>query len=198
MSMEGLIIQKKIYKIIIRIYMDEANNHYKKILDNSKNNENNTNINHNNFILGDFMELDLITFKWMKLENIVFKKKSSKKLYHFKGLPRVYHSSCLVLTTEHIIKGNKINIYKNDLIADEDENALFQNGVLETKQNFDIKYEGIYMFGGLDETFKETNNLYILHCFRNPLVLFEPKISGIPSSPRQMATMNFNKILNYI
>ena len=179
-------------------YMDEANNHYKKTLDNSKINENNTNINHNNFILGDFMALDLITFKWMKLENIVFKKKSSKKLYHFKGLPRVYHSSCLVLTTEHIIKGNKINIYKNDLIDDEDENALLQNGVLETKQNFDIKYEGIYMFGGLDETFKETNNLYILHCFRNPLVLFEPKISGIPPSPRQMATMNFNKILNYI
>ena len=44
---------------------------YKKILDNSKINENNTNINHNNFILGDFMALDLITFKWMKLENIV-------------------------------------------------------------------------------------------------------------------------------
>ena len=186
-------------------YYDDVNHiqnqsHYRKMSDNAKINEtnNNTYISNNSHILGDFMALDLITFKWMKLENIVFKKKNSKKLYHFKSLPRVYHSSCLVLSIEHLVKGNKINIYKNDLNSDEDENVLFQNGILETKQNFDIKYEGIYMFGGLDENFKETNNLYILHCFRNPLVLFEPKINGIPPRPRQMASMNFNKILNYI
>ena len=171
-------------------YLDDESNN-KKNLD-TKNNENSS-----NHILGDFMALDLITFKWMKLENIVFKKKkSSKKLYHFKSLPRVYHSSCLVLSSEHIIKGNKINIYKNDLKFEE-ENIFIQDGG-DSKQNFDIKYEGIYLFGGLDENFKETNNLYILHCFRNPLVLFEPKIDGTPPSPRQMATMNFNNILNYI
>ena len=147
-------------------------------------------------VLGDFMALDLITFKWMKLTSIVFKKKNSKKLYHFKNLPRVYHSSCLVLSQENIVKGDKLNIYKNDL-NNLGEDIFIQNGI-ESKNNFDIKYEGIYIFGGLDENFKETNNLYILHCFRNPLVLFEPKINGIPPSPRQMTTMNFNKILNYI
>ena len=133
--------------------------------------------------------------KWMKMNNIVFKKKNSKKLFRFKALPRVYHSSCLVLSSEHIEKGMKINMFKNDT---DDNNNIFLKSQIETKTKFDIRYEGIYIFGGLDGTFKETNTLYILHCFRNPLVLFEPKIKGLPPTPRQMATMNLNNILNYI
>ena len=146
-------------------------------------------------ILGDFMALDLGTFKWIKLTNIVVKNKNNKKLFQFKSLPRVYHSSCLVLSSEHIIQGNKLNIYKNDIKYA--TNDYIQKGN-ETKNYFDIKYEGIYIFGGLNENFKETNNLYILHCFRNPLVLFEPKINGKPPCPRQLACMNFNKILNFV
>ena len=153
------------------------------------------NENSYNYILGDFMALDLGTFKCVKLTNIVVKKKKIKKLFQFKSLPRVYHSSCLVLSSEHIIQGNKLNIYKNDIKYT--TNDYIQNGN-ETKNYFDIKYEGIYIFGGLNENFKETNNLYILHCFRNPLVLFEPKINGKPPSPRQLACMNFNKILNFV
>jgi hypothetical protein len=160
-----------------------------------KNKESKTPENVLNYILGDFMVLDLINFKWSRINNIVFKKKNSKKLLRFQSLPRVYHSSCLVLSTEHIEKGMKINMFKNDI--DENDN-IYLKSQIETKTKFDIKYEGIYIFGGLDGTFKETNNLYILHCFRNPLVLFEPKIKGAPPSPRQMATMNVNTILNYI
>ena len=148
-----------------------------------------------NYILGDFMALDLITLKWMKINNIVFKKKNSKKLFRFKSLPRVYHSSCLVLSSEHTEKAMKINMFKND---NDENNNIFLKSQIETKTKFDIRYEGIYIFGGLDGTFKETNTLYILHCFRNPLVLFEPKIKGLPPTPRQMATMNLNNILNYI
>ena len=160
-----------------------------------KNKESKTPENVLNYILGDFMVLDLINFKWSRINNIVFKKKNSKKLLRFQSLPRVYHSSCLVLSSEHIEKGMKINMFKNDI--DENDN-IYLKSQIETKTKFDIKYEGIYIFGGLDGTFKETNNLYILHCFRNPLVLFEPKIKGAPPSPRQMATMNVNTILNYI
>ena len=162
---------------------------------NKKNAEIKSSENILNYILGDFMALDLITLKWMKINNIVFKKKNSKKLLRYKSLPRVYHSSCLVLSPEHIEKGIKINMFKNDL---DENNNIYLKSQIETKTKFDIKYEGIYIFGGLDGTFKETNNLYILHCFRNPLVLFEPKIKGTPPSPRQMATMNVNNILNYI
>ena len=186
----GIDISKENIRDNTQEYFNIDNNNYRKAIE-SKTNDN----SHNYPILGDFMALDLTTFKWMKLTSIVHKKKSSKKLYYFKNLPRVYHSSCLVLSQDNILKGNKLNIYKNDL--DEDGNIFIQNGS-DSKNNFDIKYEGIYIFGGLDENFKETNTLFILHCFRNPLVLFEPKINGIPPSPRQMATMNFNKILNYI
>ena len=157
--------------------------------------ESKTSENALNYILGDFMALDLTTYKWTRINNIVFKKKNSKKLFRFKSLPRVYHSSCLVLSAERSEKGMKINMFKNDI--DENDN-IYLKSQIETKAKFDIKYEGIYIFGGLDGTFKETNNLYILHCFRNPLVLFEPKIKGTPPSPRQMATMNVNNILNYI
>ena len=147
-------------------------------------------------VLGDFMALDLTTLKWMNLSNIIYKiqgKKTSKKIKN--GIPRVYHSSCLVLSYENLLKGNKLNIYKNNSNIKEE---YLDNEVIMEKQKFEIKYEGIYIFGGLNEYLKETNNLFILHCFRNPLVFFEPIIKGAPPSPRYLTVMNFNKILNFI
>ena len=142
-----------------------------------------------NFVLGDFMALDFISMKWMNLSNIIYKIKGKKNIT---CVPRVYHSSCLIITQEHLSKGNKLNIYKN-------VNKLEQEEVHgQTKESLEIRYEGIYIFGGLDENLQETNNLFILHCFRNPLVFFEPKIKGMPPSPRWMCTMNFNHILNFI
>ena len=186
----GIDISKEYVKDNLQEYYENDDNFNKRSIDEKIND------NFNNYILGDFMALDLMTLKWMQLTNIVVKKKHSRKrIFHFDGLPRVYHSSCLVLSSQHLFQGNKLNIYKKDSKIGED-NIYMQN--VESKNSLNIKYEGIYIFGGLDENFKETNNLFILHCFRNPLVLLEPKISGKPPSPRQMATMNYNKILNYI
>ena len=152
----------------------------------------NDNIKHN--VLGDFMALDLNTLKWMRLSNIIYKRKNSKKIEKFtNGIPRVYHSSCLVIKPEHYRKGIKLNIYKN---VDKLEDEL--NFTFIDKDSFEIKYEGIYIFGGMDENLNESNSVFILHCFRNPLVFFEPKIKGIPPSPRCLASMNFNEILNFI
>ena len=150
----------------------------------------------NGDVLGDIMAMDLNTLKWMKLSNIIYKLKGKKAIKKPKnGIPRVYHSSCLVLSFENIVKGNKLNIYKNNSnIKDE----YLENDVINSNLKLEVKYEGIYIFGGLDEYFKDTNNLFILHCFRNPLVFFEPLINGAPPSPRHMAVMNFNKILNFI
>ena len=185
----GIDISKEYVKDNLQEYFENNDNFNKRNIDVK------TNENLNNSILGDFMALDLMTLKWMQLTNIVVKKKHSKRLFHFDGLPRVYHSSCLVLSSQHLFQGNKLNIYKKDVKIGED-NIYIQN--VESKNSLNIKYEGIYIFGGLDENYKETNTLFILHCFRNPLVLLEPKIKGKPPSPRQMATMNYNKILNYI
>ena len=147
------------------------------------------------YVLGDFMALDLATMKWMKLSNIVFKKKGLKKVKNLSDeIRRAYHSSCLILSNEHSVKDTKLNIYKSDLkkqiINNEQDN--------DNKEQFELKFEGIYIFGGIDENMQETNNVFILHCFRNPLVLFEPKLSGKPPSPRLMSSMDFNKILHYI
>ena len=150
------------------------------------------NIKHN--VLGDFMALDLNTLRWMNLSNILYKTKTHKKLQKLNnGVPRVYHSSCLVIKPEHYIKGNKLNIYKSLDKFDEEINL----GIME-KEHFEIDYEGIYIFGGMDENLIETNSFFILHCFRNPLIFFEPKMKGAPPSPRYMASMSFNAILNFI
>ena len=67
-------------------------------------------------VLGDFMALDLNTLKWMQLSNIIYKLKGKKAIIQAKkGIPRVYHSSCLALSYENMLKGNKLNIYKNNL-----------------------------------------------------------------------------------
>ena len=151
-------------------------------------------ININHHVLGDFMALDLNTLRWMYLSNIFYKTKNHKKLQKLHhGIPRVYHSSCLVLKPEHFRKGAKLNIYKNIDKLDEEINL----GIIE-KDNMEISYEGIYIFGGMDENLIESNSFFILHCFRNPLFFFEPKMKGTPPSPRCMASMNFNQILNFI
>jgi len=175
--------------------------------ENRTSNENNVaKNNENNFILNDWMMLDLTTLKWSKMTNIIYKLKDKKAMKNVKikgGIYRVYHSSCLVLSYENVMKGNKISIYRNNnnikFASDDDEDDVNPYDYeKEGKYKFDINYEGIYIFGGLDENLKETNNLFILHCFRNPLILFEPQIKGNPPEKRCMASINFDKNLNIL
>ena len=177
--------------------------------ENRANTENNVIKTNETFMLNDWMMLDLITLKWAKIQNITYRLKDKTMMKNAKlkgGVYLSYHSSCLVLSYENIMKGNKINIYRNnnnikyDTIDkdndDKDSNAYdFEK---EGKYIFDIKYEGIYIFGGLDENLKETNNLFILHCFRNPLIFFEPQIKGNPPEKRYMSSINFDKNLNIV
>ena len=150
--------------------------------------------------------LDLTTLKWSKMTNITYKLKDKKSMKNVKlkgGIYRLYHSSCLVLSYENVMKGNKISIYRNNnnikFDSDDDENDVNPYDYeKEGKYKFDITYEGIYIFGGLDENLKETNNLFILHCFRNPLIFFEPQIKGIPPEKRCMSSINFDKNLNIL
>ena len=173
-------------------------------------NQDNNNIKNNeSFMLNDWMMLDLITLKWFQMKNIIYKLSDKIMMKNAKikgGVYLAYHSSCLVLSYENIMKGNKINIYRNnnnnikyDIVDKENDKDLnVYDFEKEGKYKFDINYEGIYIFGGLDENLKETNNLFILHCFRNPLIFFEPQIKGIPPEKRYMATLNFDKNLNII
>ena len=164
--------------------------------------------NNESFVLNDWMMLDLITMKWSLMNNIKYKLIDKKLMKNAKlkgGVYRVYHSSCLVMSLDSIMKGNRINIYRNNNnikfdIVDKEKDIISNayDFEKEGKYKFDINYEGIYIFGGLDENLKETNNLFILHCFQNPLIFFEPQIKGIPPEKRSMASINFNKDLNII
>ena len=85
-----------------------------------------------------------------------------------------------------------LNIFHSEFTRD--QNAILSpNDPNKNKHVFDPKYEGIYMFGGLDENLKPTNSLYIIHIFKNPLVLFEPNCKGNPPSPRFSSTLNYYK-----
>ena len=145
--------------------------------------------NKENLVLCDFMMLDLLSLKWAKLEG----EKIKYKLFHKKTknqenlVRRVYHSSCLVLNSENLSNNNKLNVFYSE----------FTN-INNNKKNFEPKFEGIYFFGGLNENNVLTNNLFVLHIFKQPLVCFEPKINGKSPSPRMNSTMNFYKPLNYV
>ena len=95
------------------------------------------------------MSLDLITLKWMNLSNIVYKIKGKKSLRILKnGIPRVYHSSCLVLSFENLLKGSKLNIYKKNTNIKTESLEIEEK---EDRQKFDIKYKRIYIIEELNK-----------------------------------------------
>ncbi len=147
----------------------------------------------NNNVLSDFMMLDLNSLKWIQLKDIRYKtKKNTKKNYR-----RAYHCSCVVLNNDNILKGTKLNIYYSEFTRDHNS-ILSPNDPNKNKHVFDPKFEGIYMFGGLDQNLQPTNNIFILHIFKNPLVLFEPNVKGTLPTPRFSSTLNYYKNLNYL
>ena len=151
------------------------------------------NIKDNNNVLCDFMMLDLNSLKWVQLNDIRYKVRKKSKT----ELRRAYHCSCLVLNNDNVLKGPKLNIYYSEFTRDHNS-ILSPNDPNKNKHVFDPKFEGIYIFGGLDQNLQPTNSIYILHIFKNPLVLFEPNVKGTPPSPRFSSTINYYRSLNYI
>ena len=150
----------------------------------------------NNNVLCDFMMCDLNTLKWTRLNDIRYKVRSKGKK-KMRELKRAYHCSCLVLNNDNTLKGVNLNIFHSEFTRD--QNAIISpNDPNKNKHVFDPKYEGIYIFGGLDQNLQPTNSMYIVHIFKNPLVLYEPHCKGNPPSPRFSSTLNYYKPLNYI
>ena len=58
-----------------------------------------------------------------------------------------------------------------------------------------IKYEGIYIFGGINEKKMYCNDLYVIKIGKKPCINIKPKIAGKPPEPRIHAKMLF--IENY-
>ena len=123
----------------------------------------------NGKILSEPWALDLYRMKWIS------PKFSNKSLF-----PKVYlHSSCQVFN-ERIKFHPKFSLFK---IYNEKEYINF------------LKYEGIYIFGGINDEGKYMNDIYIIKRGK-PLHLFKPNTDGKPPSPRCQCTINFFEKLN--
>lgn len=149
--------------------------------------------------LNDFLFLDLNTMTWLKpileykgfynIKRGLLKKKSSIKTNPFYNTEKridiklAYHSSCLVLSKEKKLNDN-LNIWhferkdKKDLLV--------------------IKYEGVYIFGGINEYGEACNQLYILAFGNNPLTVVKANVDGKAPPERYSCSMNYFSDLNII
>ena len=149
--------------------------------------------------LNDFLFLDLNTMAWIKpileykgfynIKKGLLKKKSSIKNNPFyihdkqAEVKLAYHSSCLVLSKEKKLNEN-LNIWhfehkdKKDLLV--------------------IKYEGIYIFGGINEYGEACNQLFILVFGNNPLTVVKANVDGKAPPERYSCSMNYYSDLNII
>ena len=123
----------------------------------------------NGKIISEPWALDLYRMKW------IYPKFSNKSIY-----PKIYlHSSCQVFN-ERIRFHPKFSLFK---INNEKEYINF------------LKYEGIYIFGGINDEGNYMNDIYIIKRGK-PLHLFKPNTEGKPPSPRCQSTVNFFEKLN--
>lgn len=124
--------------------------------------------------LNDTIFLEFNTLKWNKLD--------------IRGTRSPYlssHSSELVLENEKFHNAN-YHVYKGSNII-ENMNIIKK-----------IEFEGIYVFGGLDEENNCKNEVYVLRVGRKPCEWIHLKISGNPPLPRANASMNFYQNLNIL
>ena len=61
-----------------------------------------------------------------------------------------------------------------------------------------IKFEGIYLFGGINEERIISNEIIIISICKKPCEVFKPKINGIPPRPRYNSKMIFISDYNFI
>jgi hypothetical protein len=125
-------------------------------------------------ILHDFWLLELIKLRWIKIDPRGIK---------FPGM--AYHSSALVISQEKKEHAT-FSIFRQPDIP------IFQ---LKNKK---ILFEGIYIFGGIDDSGKYLNDVYVIRICRKPLEKIILNISGIQPPPRSHASLNFYENLNVL
>ena len=61
-----------------------------------------------------------------------------------------------------------------------------------------VKIEGVYMFGGVNDKKKMCNELWIIKTFKKPCVIMKPKINGRPPLPRINCKMIYLTEMNMV
>lgn len=121
--------------------------------------------------LGDLWSLDLITMDWHEVEE--------------KG-PKIgklaYMASALVISSERAKQPN-LSIYKF--------------GDIQGRRK-KIRWEGIYIFGGIDSELNIKGDLNILKLGVKPIETVTPRTYGKSPEPRTNATLNYHETLNIL
>ena len=98
--------------------------------------------------------------------------------YIGKQLPyRAYHCSTMV----NSYSKNTLSTYTFYSLPDD----------INDENRSKIRYEGIYLFGGINEKKIYCNDLYIIKIGKRPCINIKPKIAGRPPEPRIQAKMLF-------
>ena len=98
--------------------------------------------------------------------------------YIGKQLPyRAYHCSTMV----NSYSKNTLSTYTFYSLPDD----------ISDENKSKIRYEGIYLFGGINEKKIYCNDLYIIKIGKRPCINIKPKIAGKPPEPRIQAKMLF-------
>ncbi len=124
--------------------------------------------------LNETIFLEFNNLKWNKLDN--------------RGTRSPYlssHCSEFVLENERAYN-NSYHIYRGS--------NLIENSNIIKK----IEYEGIYIFGGIDEEGIFKNDVFVLRVGRKPCEWIHLKIRGNPPLPRASAKLNFYQNLNIL
>lgn len=131
-------------------------------------------IDENGDFLHDSFILDLESFRW----NEVYPKETN-----FRPFSVAYHSSCLVVTSDKRNHSN-FNIYKFPEMPKIAVNK--------------IKFEGVYIFGGIDREGNCNNDLRILKIGKKPLEWIKPNTIGSSPQPRQSSFIGFYEELDIL
>ena len=128
----------------------------------------------NGKITNETLILEFSNLKWNKLE---VKPNKSPHLS--------FHCSEFVLENENP-KNHLFHVYKGLPINN------------EFRQTNKLKYEGIYIFGGIDDEKNYKNDIYILKLGKKPCEWIYPKTNGISPVPRIMAKINYYQDLSIL
>jgi hypothetical protein len=123
-------------------------------------------------LLSDMWVLDLNKLKWLEVK---------ANGANIGGLSN--HSICVVINKEKLT-GNNFNMFKNS-----------DNIMMKSEK---IKNEGIYIFGGIDDDSRVTNNLYLLKINRPVLEKEKLNTVGKAPSPRADTSLNFYEDLKVL
>lgn len=100
-----------------------------------------------------------------------------------------YHSSCVVLSKTNFLK-DKLNIYN----IEGNQMDIEKQKKLKNR----IKYEGVYIFGGIDEYGQYSDSLFVLEIGIDPCILHRPKINGKGPCKRSNCQMCFYSDYNFV